>query len=73
MDVHYSSGVANHFFHLLAAGTSQGSPTCNPTDQRVATGNATLSGIDRAKAEQIWYRALTVYMTSGTKYAGAQR
>ncbi|MET0405279.1 MAG: M4 family metallopeptidase [Cystobacter sp.] len=62
MDVHYASGVANHFFYLLAEG-STGSPTCN---------DALLMGIGRASAEKIWYRALTVYMTSGTGYAGAR-
>ena len=31
-----------------------------------------LAGIGRAKAEKIWYRALTVYMTSSTNYAGAR-
>jgi len=38
----------------------------------VATGNGTLTGITRAKAEKIWYRALTVYMTSATNYAAAR-
>lgn len=31
-----------------------------------------MTGIGRAKAEKIWYRALTVYMTSSTSYAGAR-
>jgi Zn-dependent metalloprotease len=72
LDVHYSSGLANHFFYLLAEGTTDRtysgvvhhSPTC--------AGGATASGIGRAKAEKIWYRALTVYMTSNTNYAGAR-
>jgi Zn-dependent metalloprotease len=71
LDVHYSSGVANHFFYLLAEGTaaktfsngSVTSPTCN---------GASLTGIGRDAAQKIWYRALTVYMTSGTNYAGAR-
>jgi len=68
IDVHYSSGVANHFFYLLAEGSAPAaplvaSPTCN---------GATLAGIGRAKAEQIWYRALTVYMVPSTNYAGAR-
>lgn len=71
LDVHYSSGVGNHFFYLLAEG-SQGSKTCNAGDTRVASGNASLSGIGRDKAGKIWYRALTVYMTSSTNYAGAR-
>jgi Zn-dependent metalloprotease len=38
----------------------------------VCNGNTTLAGIGRAAAQKIWYRALTVYMTSGTNYAGAR-
>ncbi len=74
LNVHYSSGVANHFFYLLAEGTTNGSPskTCAAGNTRVATGNGTVAGIGRSKAERIWYRALTVYMTSGTTYAAAR-
>ncbi|OYY62091.1 MAG: peptidase M4 family protein [Burkholderiales bacterium 28-67-8] len=74
LDVHFSSGVANHFFYLLAEGTKAGVPskTCATGNTRVASGTGTLTGITRAKAEKIWYRALTVYMTSSTNYAGAR-
>ena len=74
IDVHYSSGVANHFFYLLAEGTTGGvpSPTCVTGNQRIATGNGTLVGIGRAKAERIWYAALTQFMTSSTNYAQAR-
>ena len=74
LDVHYSSGVANHFYFLLAEGTTNGSPspTCVAGNTRVATGTGTVAGIGRAKAEKIWYRALTVYMTSATNYAAAR-
>ncbi|MEU1194896.1 M4 family metallopeptidase [Streptomyces sp. NPDC005813] len=71
LDVHYSSGVANHFAYLLAEGSgaktvngvSYDSPTCN---------GSTVTGIGHDKVGKIWYRALTVYMTSSTKYAGAR-
>jgi len=76
LNVHYSSGVTNHFFYLLAEGTAPAgkpaSPTCNPGDTRQAKGTGALNGISREKAEQIWYRALTVYFTSSTNYAGAR-
>jgi zinc metalloprotease ZmpA len=74
LDVHYSSGVANHFFYLLAEGTQSGSPspTCRSGDTRSASGTGTLTGIGRTKAAKIWYRALTVYMTSNTNYASAR-
>jgi Zn-dependent metalloprotease len=71
VDVHYSSGVANHFFYLLSEGSgvktingiAYNSPTCN---------GSTITGIGRTAAAAIWYRALTVYMTSNTNYAAAR-
>lgn len=75
-DPHYSSGVANHFFFLLAEGTSSAfgtSKTCTSTDVSVATGtDVILIGIGKDKAAKIWYRALTTYMTSKTTYGGAR-
>jgi Zn-dependent metalloprotease len=71
LDVHYSSGVANHFYYLLAEGT--GSKTFNGVDHTPSTcTGAVLAGIGRAKAEKIWYRALAIYFTSDTDYAGAR-
>jgi len=75
LDVHYSSGVANHFFFLLAEGTNSSygkSPTCVSGNTRVASGSGTLTGIGRDKAAKIWYRALTTKFTSSTTYAGAR-
>jgi Zn-dependent metalloprotease len=65
LNVHASSGVGNHFFYLLSQGSnaSPASPTCN---------GSTVTGIGRDAAGKIWYRALTVYMTSSTNYAGAR-
>ncbi|WP_030254962.1 MULTISPECIES: M4 family metallopeptidase [Streptomyces] len=71
LDVHYSSGVANHFFYLLSEGS--GAKTINGFSYNSPTADgSTLTGIGRAKAAQIWYRALTVYFTSTTNYAGAR-
>lgn len=71
LDVHYSSGVANLFFYLLAEGTS--AKTYGGVNHTPATCNGSrFGGIGRAKAEKIWYRALTVYFTSSTDYAGAR-
>ncbi|MEJ6005010.1 M4 family metallopeptidase [Paucibacter sp. AS339] len=75
LDVHYSSGVANHLFFLLAEGSNSSygaSPTCQAGDTRVATGSALVTGIGRTAAAKIWYRALTTKMTSNTNYAGAR-
>ncbi|MCN9240204.1 M4 family metallopeptidase [Streptomyces sp. RY43-2] len=70
-DVHYSSGIANHFFYLLAEGS--GAKTINGVSYNSPTYNgSTVTGIGRAKALQIWYKALTTYMTSTTNYKGAR-
>ncbi|BFU44437.1 M4 family metallopeptidase [Krasilnikovia sp. MM14-A1004] len=71
LDVHYSSGVGNHAFFLLAVGSgthtvggvTYTSPTCN---------NGTVTGIGNAAAGAIFYKALTTYMTSNTDYAAAR-
>ncbi len=71
LDVHYSSAIANHFFYLASEGSgaktvngvSYNSPTCN---------GSTVTGIGQAAVQKVWYRALTVYMTSSTSYAGAR-
>ncbi|MGW2635661.1 M4 family metallopeptidase [Streptomyces sp. NPDC001348] len=71
LDVHYSSGVANHFAYLLAEGS--GAKTINGVNYDSPTSNGkTVTGIGRDKLGKIWYRALTVYMTSSTNYAGAR-
>lgn len=57
-DVHYSSGIANNFFYLLAQGGTKSS--------------VTVTGIGRAKAEKIWYKALTTYMTASTNFKAAR-
>ncbi|MEU6597380.1 M4 family metallopeptidase [Streptomyces flaveolus] len=70
-DVHYSSGVANHFFYLLSEGS--GTKTINGVTYNSPTYNgAAVTGIGRAKALQIWYKALTTYMTSTTNYKAAR-
>ncbi|MFI9810385.1 M4 family metallopeptidase [Streptomyces sp. NPDC052301] len=71
LDVHYSSGVANHFFYLLSEGS--GAKTINGVSYNSPTSNgSTVTGIGRAKALQIWYKALTTYMTSTTNYKAAR-
>jgi Zn-dependent metalloprotease len=71
VDVHYSSGPANHMFYLLSEGS--GSKTINGvTYNSPTTDGVAVAGIGRAAALQIWYKALTTYMTSSTNYAGAR-
>ncbi|MGW2820694.1 M4 family metallopeptidase [Streptomyces sp. NPDC001443] len=70
-DVHYSSGVANHFFYLLSEGS--GAKTINGVSYNSPTyTGTTVTGIGRAAALQIWYKALTTYMTSTTNYKSAR-
>ncbi|MFB7464275.1 M4 family metallopeptidase [Streptomyces sp. NPDC056224] len=67
LDPHYSSGVGNHFFYLLAVGSGSSqwgnSPTCD---------GGTVTGVGNDAAGKIWYRALTTYMTAGTTYPDAR-
>ncbi|MGW6733020.1 M4 family metallopeptidase [Streptomyces sp. NPDC055013] len=71
LDVHYSSGIGNHFAYLLAEGS--GARTVNGVNYNSPTcDGSSVTGIGRGKLGKIWYRALTVYMTSSTNYAGAR-
>jgi len=78
LNVHYSSGVANHFYYLLAEGTvvpagfGAGTAANLTPASLVCAGGSALVGIGRTAASKIWYRALTVYMTSGETYATAR-
>ncbi|MFD3583497.1 M4 family metallopeptidase [Streptomyces sp. NPDC058683] len=71
LDVHYSSGPANHFFYLLSEGS--GAKTVNGVDYDSPTYDGQpVTGIGIENAQQVWYRALSTYMTSSTNYAGAR-
>ncbi|MEV6766616.1 M4 family metallopeptidase [Streptomyces sp. NPDC051105] len=71
LDVHYSSGVANHFFYLLSEGS--GAKVINGVSYNSPTKDGLpVTGIGRDKALQIWYRALTTKFTSTTNYAAAR-
>lgn len=72
LDVHYSSGVANHFFYLASEGAVSPAGFSYTASQLVCNGNTSLTGIGRDNVMKIVYRALTVYMTSSTNYAGAR-
>ncbi|MEU9095383.1 M4 family metallopeptidase [Streptomyces sp. NPDC048428] len=71
VDVHYSSGPANHFFYLLSEGS--GAKTINGVSYDSPTSDGLpVTGIGRAKAEQIWFKALSTKFTSTTNYAAAR-
>jgi vibriolysin len=66
--VHLNSGIANLAFKLMVTGGThpRGKTTVNVT----ALNANSFTSIDMAA--KIWYRALTVYMTSSTNFAGAR-
>ncbi|MDX2708236.1 M4 family metallopeptidase [Streptomyces sp. PA03-6a] len=71
LDVHFSSGVGNHFFYLLAEGS--GKKTIKGVSYNSPTYDGKrVTGIGLHRATDVWYRALTRYMTSTTDYAGAR-
>ncbi|MER8070138.1 M4 family metallopeptidase [Streptomyces sp. NPDC094034] len=71
IDVHYSSGPANHWFYLLSEGS--GAKVINGVSYDSPTSDGLpVTGIGRAKAEQIWFKALTTKFTSTTNYAAAR-
>lgn len=57
--VHTNSGIANYAFYLMAKGGT-------------TTRGTTVVGTNADDMAKVWYRALTVYMTSGTNFAGAR-
>jgi Zn-dependent metalloprotease len=57
--VHINSGIANKAFYLVAKGGAHRK-------------GGSMVGIGADKAGQIWYKALTTYMTSSTNFAGAR-
>ncbi|MFG2832731.1 M4 family metallopeptidase [Streptomyces sp. NPDC048434] len=71
LDPHYSSGVANHFFYLLSEGSGPKEIGGVKYDSPTAD-NSKVEGIGRDKAEKIWFKALTEYMTSNTDYKAAR-
>ena len=77
-DPHYTSGVANRFFYLLAegavvpAGFGAGTTYNLTPSSLVCNGDTGITGIGRAKAAAIWYRAMDVYFTSSTTYPQAR-
>ncbi|MFD0338655.1 M4 family metallopeptidase [Streptomyces sp. NPDC127117] len=71
IDVHYSSGPANHFFYLLSEGS--GAKVINGVSYDSPTSDGLpVTGIGRDKAEQIWFKALATKFTSTTNYAAAR-
>ncbi|MEI5101451.1 M4 family metallopeptidase [Streptomyces sp. PmtG] len=72
VDVHYSSGIANHFFYLLSEGSGKKTIDGVTYDSPTKDGSK-VTGIGRDKAAKIWFKALTTYFTTTTDYAQARK
>jgi Zn-dependent metalloprotease len=71
VDVHYSSGIANHFFYLLSEGS--GAKVVNGVSYDSPTyDGAGVTGIGIGKAAQIWFKALTEKMLPNESFAQAR-
>ncbi|MDK9494600.1 M4 family metallopeptidase [Streptomyces katrae] len=72
IDVHYSSGPANHWFYLASEGS--GAKVINGVSYDSPTSDGLpVTAIGRDAAAKIWFRALTVgYFKSNTNYADAR-
>ncbi|EST28467.1 hypothetical protein N566_22715 [Streptomycetaceae bacterium MP113-05] len=71
VDVHYSSGIANHFFYLLSEGSGQKTVNGVSYDSPTYDGEG-VTGIGIGKAEQIWFKALSEKMLPNETFAQAR-
>ncbi|MFD9729646.1 M4 family metallopeptidase [Streptomyces sp. NPDC059072] len=72
IDVHYSSGPANHWYYLASEGS--GAKVINGVSYDSPTADGLpVTGIGRDAASKIWFRALTTGLfKSNTNYAAAR-
>ncbi|KQU69234.1 M4 family metallopeptidase [Phycicoccus sp. Root101] len=71
LDPHYSSGPLNHWFYLASEGSgaktvngvAYNSPTCD---------GSTVTGGGRSNIEKVWYRTLSIKLTSNSTYLNAR-
>ena len=69
MDVHMSSGPMNRAFYFLSQGAS-----ARPRDDAYSPYlRHGMKGIGNDKALRIWWRALSTYLTPGSRYLDARR
>lgn len=71
-EVHAGSGVSSHAFYLLAEGSGKKTIGGFSYDSPTYDGS-TVTGIGRAKAEQIFYRALSRYLVSTSDFHDARK
>jgi len=68
LDVHLASGPMNRCFYFMSQGASAADGDHHSDD--LPSG---MAGVGNQRAAQIWYRALTVYLTSQSDYAAARK
>lgn len=71
VDVHYSSGIANHWFFLMSMGSGKSEKNGVEYDSPTSDGSK-IEGIGITKAQEIWFKALTENMTANTDYKAAR-
>ncbi|WP_189133548.1 M4 family metallopeptidase [Wenjunlia tyrosinilytica] len=71
IDVHYSSGPINHWFYLASEGSGPKDINGVHYDSPTKDGQP-VTGIGRANAEKVWFKALSSYLTSNSNYADAR-
>ncbi|WP_371552551.1 M4 family metallopeptidase [Streptomyces sp. NBC_00554] len=71
-EVHAGSGVSSHAYYLLAEGSGRKTIGSVTYDSPTYDGSR-VTGIGRAKATAIFYRALTRYMVSTTDFHDARK
>ncbi|MFD9326010.1 M4 family metallopeptidase [Streptomyces sp. NPDC060065] len=71
-EVHAGSGVSSHAYYLLAEGSGR-KTIGNVTYDSPTYDGSRVTGIGRAKATAIFYRALTRYMVSTTDFHDARK
>jgi hypothetical protein len=74
-NTHYSSGVANRFFYLLAEGSRwcrRPMPLLSKNDQWCATAIRASQASGATRPGKIWYRTLTVYLNANSTYPNAR-
>ncbi|GGN89046.1 peptidase [Streptomyces albiflavescens] len=71
-EVHAGSGVSSHAYYLLAEGSGRKTIGGVQYDSPTYDGSS-VTGIGRAKATAIFYRALTRYMVSTTDFHDARK
>ena len=71
IDPHNASGPLNHWYYMASEGT--GAKTINGVSYNTtACDGTTFTGIGHLKVEKIWYRTLSTYLTTSSKYADAR-